>query len=102
MGYVDDKTIMNLCIYTARKLVTIPKLSNYKKGKNKNPEYKHSKEIKDKISEQELRICFYLTLERTGRNFLYSLERNLLLININSLPKRNDLLRLWVDQVIMT
>jgi hypothetical protein len=39
MGYIDDKTIMNLCIYTARKLVTIPKLSNYKKGKNKNPEY---------------------------------------------------------------
>ena len=81
MKKLTDQLIRNYCIKTARKLVTVPKLSGkHKIGKKFPtklvfPNLLHSSKLGSRISEQELRACFCLTLERSIDNELfYALE----------------------------
>jgi len=79
MNHITDQKIQNFCIQSARKLVTVPNVleklnANKRYTKIVYPDYKNSNPNTARISEQELRLCFCLTLERVKHELLYSLE----------------------------
>ncbi|MFC2130614.1 hypothetical protein ACFLSQ_04210 [Bacteroidota bacterium] len=77
--HLTDQQVQNLCIQTAKKLVTVPHVRKKLPATKRPirlvfPEYMHGKKKKTRISEQELRQCFCQTLERINLDTYYSLE----------------------------
>lgn len=79
MSEITPQNLQNFCIQTARKVITLPEISEKINGEKRPtklifPEYKHTKNAVTRISEQELRQCFINTLERIKFNLYYSIE----------------------------
>jgi hypothetical protein len=77
MKLLTPQTVQNLCIQTARKLVTLPNLnstfSQINKDKTKMIFPSYTSQVV-RISEQEAKLCFCHVLEKTTNDIYYSVE----------------------------